>query len=125
MKEKANKKIPNSYALQNGCYNCKYCFCKSEYDEGNEYFCTIYSKNRPYCGSVIMEEMYELHPKVQKFKEEDKRFAILHYGNTSNDYINCYKEWNTLSKNAYITLMNKWENWSKNRKVASFGICNK
>lgn len=50
--------IPNSFKLQDGCYNCFYRFVRTEYDQCSEYFCIFYGLIRPLCGSVAMKECF-------------------------------------------------------------------
>lgn len=61
---------PSTYKTQNGCYNCKKCFRKMEWDEPDYYFCTLNAKTRPRCGSVFMEEDFggisHTHSKFRK-----------------------------------------------------------
>ena len=55
--------IPESYKKQTGCYNCKFCFIHTEYDEDSRYYCHIDKSSRPICGSVHMDEHF--HTKSQ------------------------------------------------------------
>ena len=50
--------IPNSYRVQNGCFNCKFSFALVEYDVENEYFCMINCTNRPISGSCLLNESF-------------------------------------------------------------------
>ena len=50
--------IMKNYRVQlqiNCCGKCRHIFCMRHYDDGPEYFCNI-SKDRPFCGSVFMNE---------------------------------------------------------------------
>lgn len=44
------------YVNRNGCHNCDHVFCLSCYDEGDGYFCTFESPQRPPSNSVLMGE---------------------------------------------------------------------
>ena len=49
---------PQSYKVQNGCYNCRLAFRKQDWDEGDSYFCNHDGSTRPICGSVSMSERW-------------------------------------------------------------------
>lgn len=46
--------ISESYKIQDGCWNCRFSFCKEEYDDRPQYFCCADGEKRPPCGSVQM-----------------------------------------------------------------------
>lgn len=92
---------PDSYKVQNGCYNCAKVFRMSEYDEPNAYFCHIDGSVRPKCGSVFMSEMVERLPYEDEVTEE----------------------W-IERDDAFVEPQRKlWEDWAEVREVASWGIC--
>jgi hypothetical protein len=45
-----------NYRRPNGCWNCKSCFIKDDYDDAPEYYCTLGAPPRPLCGSISMDE---------------------------------------------------------------------
>lgn len=93
---------PDSYKVQNGCYNCAKVFRMSEYDEPNVYFCHIDGSERPKCGSVAMEEDAEDIP-----YEGD----------------NITKEWCGRNREFKSKQWDLWDAWAAPREVASWGIC--
>lgn len=88
--------MKNNYKNQNCCHNCKHVFIKSEYDEGDDYYCHEDKSERPPCGSVFMKEAF-------LWDEKDKR----------------------TSKKERMERWDKWEKWKTKREVKSFGICDK
>ena len=67
--------MKNNLKEQDGCHNCKHVFIFEEYDEGDEYFCTLNAPARPKCGSVFMsgknpEEKWS-RDKETRYKERD------------------------------------------------------
>lgn len=60
-------RIPESYGVQDGCYNCAEAFCFSEYDDGNTYYCTHGAPPRPRSGSVLLGEYHSMG-----FSEEEQ-----------------------------------------------------
>lgn len=50
---------PKDYALTQTCATCGFAFIKKEYEDGDQYFCTLNDKKpRPKCGSVFMNERF-------------------------------------------------------------------
>ena len=48
---------PESYKVQEACFNCKYCFILYDYDSAGSLFCLFgKTEERPICGSVEMDE---------------------------------------------------------------------
>ncbi len=45
-----------NYREQNGCHNCRHVFLRYEYDDTDEYYCTLNAPERPMCNSVNMNE---------------------------------------------------------------------
>ncbi len=46
------------YEVQDGCWNCRYVFVRTEYDESDEYYCARGREKRPKCGSMKMGEQF-------------------------------------------------------------------
>lgn len=91
----------NSYRVQDGCWNCKKVFVRSEYDEEREYFCHVDKSERPPCGSVAMEECYCYSP--------------------GGEYT--FKKYDRLEKKSRRRFYRRWEEWAGPRHVKKFGIC--
>ena len=47
-----------NYRVQNGCGNCVHVFRRFEYDEDDEFYCTLNAPPRPLCGSVAADEWW-------------------------------------------------------------------
>ena len=91
--------LPNSYKINDGCYNCGSCFIKKEWDAGDEYHCCNGDNTaRPLCGSVFMHEEFYKDDETLDDDDGDKLFR--------NNY-------------------DKWYTWSENRKVYAWGSCDK
>ena len=52
--------LNNNYRSQNGCWDCKHCFTKQDYNSCDEHFCTYKAEPRPICGSSITREGWKL-----------------------------------------------------------------
>lgn len=48
----------SDYREQDGCRNCEHCFTFTEYDQGDQYYCTVGAPKRPRCMSMAMKEYY-------------------------------------------------------------------
>lgn len=108
-KTKIKSKLPKSYRKRNGCYNCKYVFIKSDYDDINEYFCHKDNSYRPLCRSVAMEETWS------------------DFCKTLFDDINFADKWNfndeILEDNASEMFSDAFEIWATEHYVDSWNIC--
>jgi hypothetical protein len=51
-------KLPKDYHAQDGCHNCGHVFRRDMYEEGPDYYCTVYQGDgpRPPCMSGAMDE---------------------------------------------------------------------
>jgi hypothetical protein len=61
-------KLPASYRTQPACATCAHAFIRSEYDEGDDYFCALGAPPRPSCCSVYMNE-YRRHEDGDDYAE--------------------------------------------------------
>lgn len=50
-----------NYKVQDGCWNCKTVFRKSDYDEADQYFCNVNNSKRPLCLSCSMKNELPAH----------------------------------------------------------------
>lgn len=57
-----------NYKIQTGCHSCSHVFIRREFDEGEMYFCTFGSPERPKCLSVFMGELPEEYLDIDKFE---------------------------------------------------------
>lgn len=94
----------SNYRVQPGCHNCRHAFVKYEYDDSNEYFCTLGAPERPICGSVAMDENFS-----------SKR----PYGDITGvpDNDRC------TDMDPFSIAMGEWEKWSGTRLVFHSGVC--
>lgn len=92
--------IPNSYKVLSSCENCHHVFVRSDYDEGDTYFCTVDGSKRPLCCSTSMKEDFnDVFPDLDVITEEIHKKAMEFYSN--------------------------WRDWSLSHEVKSNGICDK
>lgn len=94
-----------NYKVQNGCHNCLHRFEKSEWDDGQELFCTFNAPKRPICGSVLMKEPFSL---ARREKE---------------NYLSKAKYKICSDKDPFVKAMKAWDKWTKGRRVEPAGIC--
>jgi len=82
-----------NYHLLDSCENCKHVFVMYEIDSLHEYYCTVGAGERPWCGSVQMDENHQSGVPLEKRKE------------------------------AYAKGSKKWDAWAKGREVRANGKC--
>lgn len=65
--------LPASYREQRACANCRHVFKRSDYDDGDDFYCTLNAPRRPMCGSVYMEEDF-CAMNEHEYAKADKRW---------------------------------------------------
>ena len=97
---------PQSYIVQDGCYNCAHAFKLSEYEVDDKYFCAFSVLRRPYCGSMYMDECFgaAIEPKI------NEQGHVVPMNNN---------EWHKALGKAKLD----WEQWAKGRDVEPWGKC--
>jgi hypothetical protein len=48
---------PPSYQVQLACANCQFAFVRTDFDEGEKFYCTKHAPLRPLCMSAGMNEV--------------------------------------------------------------------
>jgi len=82
---------------QFGCHDCSHVFVKSDYDDGNAYYCTSKAPTRPPCGSVLMkEDSCDIDDEGVRHKR--------------------YDDWNKWSKNRNVQEYQVCDDWEKANK---------
>ena len=84
-----------NYIVQDGCHNCKKVFKRYDYEQLNEYFCTINAPLRPLCMSVAMDES----PDYDRDSEFD----------------NIYYKWDKWKENREVRSWGKCDLWEKSK----------
>lgn len=100
--------VAESYSIQNGCWNCKKCFIKSEYDEEYEHYCNV-NEDRPLCDSVAMGEL------------QLPSMAEIPQNIPSHIMMSLYRE----KQRQYDAQVELWDAWSKTHTVNHSGMCHK
>jgi hypothetical protein len=109
---------PESYKVQDGCFNCKHAFMWYDYDSDVQFYCTFdQSAPRPLCGSVALEESFMQH--LRNNGIESYYFLDGDKDNKSSDNIGrnpeYEKEWSKLN--------DAWCAWEPEHSVHESGIC--
>jgi len=85
--------VDSSYRALGGCHSCGHAFRRTEYDEGNEFFCHRDGGCRPPCFSVQMHECPD-------YDWADKVAEVAHY-----------------------KLRDDWDDWADMHRVEAWGVC--
>ncbi len=49
---------PIDYKINHGCWNCKYLFLRSDYEDVDTYYCHQDASERPLCDSLLLKESF-------------------------------------------------------------------
>ena len=64
---------PESYKVQEACFNCKHCFILYDYDSAGSFFCLFgKTEERPICGSVEMDEPFVLYRRNRALRDKQE-----------------------------------------------------
>jgi len=86
-----------NYTIQDGCHNCKNIFIKYDYEQCDEYYCTLNAPERPLCMSNGMDEV----PSAW----DDKY----------NEWKDAYNKWDEWKKNRNVMSFGKCDLYEKIR----------
>lgn len=98
--------IPDTYHVQDGCWNCKHVFRNEDYDCGDSWYCNI-SKDRPKSTSVFLKEI--------KYNDLDsKKWKKLYYN---------WTEWSDNHEVRSFGKCSKWANIKKPNRIIKDKNC--
>ena len=107
--------IPNSYRLQDGCYNCKLVYVHAMEWDSDTFYCTRNASPRPKSGSI--------HEKFEANTSEPLIESDL-WDNPEDIETVSFKEWKKWYQDNIGIQYDVWREWAQYREVKIYGMCN-